>query len=215
MPEKLPPPEPTVGDGLLAWSKVGLAIIPTANELLALVIQPPLERRRQEWMRTVGERLAELEKEGKVKLEALQDNEEFVSAVLQASAVALRTHQTEKLEALRNAIINVAKGQAPEDALLHMYLLLVDDLSVFQVRMMHAMAAPQVPPNMSTGGLNHVLEHTLPEARGKEAVYRQLWSDLAARGLVDGGLNVTMSGSGLATKRTTGLGDSFLKFISP
>lgn len=166
-------------------------------------------------MNSVGERLAELEEAGEVDLSMLQQNEEFISAVMHASALAIRSHQQEKLEALRNAVANTAKGQAPEDAVLHMYLMLVDDLSTLQIQILTTFQSPTAPPGMSMGGLNYVLEHSLPHLRGKQHLYSQLWSDLSTRGLLQGGLNVTMSGSGLAEKRTTLLADGFLKFISP
>lgn len=55
----------------------------------------------------------------------------------------------------------------------------------------------------------------MPKLRGQGRVYGQVWNDLAARGLVDSvGLQVMMTGRGLAEKRTTPLGDAFLEFIS-
>jgi len=55
----------------------------------------------------------------------------------------------------------------------------------------------------------------MPELRSRRALYDQFWRDLYMRGLVNTeGLNVTMSGAGLAEKRTTALGDQFLWFIS-
>lgn len=126
----LPAPQQHTGDGIHAWAKAGLSVIPMAGDIFQMVVQPPLEKRRAAWMEAVGEKLAELERDSGLKLEALQDNEQFISAVLHASAMAVKNHQQEKLDALRNAVINIAKGQTPEDAVLHMYLQFVDDLSV-------------------------------------------------------------------------------------
>jgi hypothetical protein len=165
-------------------------------------------------MHSVGERLLELESAG-LDVAALRENEEFISAVMHASQIALRSHQKEKLEALRNALANVALGQSPGDAELHMMLGLVDDLSVLQIEILRVFQRPEAPPGMSMGGLSHILEHNLPKMRGQEHLSRQLWRDLHARGLVEPeGMNTTMSGSGLTQKRTTNLGDMFLRFIS-
>lgn len=60
-------------------------------ELFQVIIKPPLEKRRQQWMADVGEKLLELESNG-LKLEHLQNNEQFISAVMLASQAALRTH---------------------------------------------------------------------------------------------------------------------------
>ncbi len=66
---------------------------------------------------------------------------------------------------------------------------------------------------MSMGGLGHVFN--IPVLQGQRTLYEQLWKDLYLRGLVNTeGLNVTMSGSGLAKSRTSPLGESLLNFIA-
>ena len=72
------------------------------------------------------------------------------------------------------------------------------------------------PPTggMSMGGLNHVIEGAFPELRGRKPIYEQIGRDLNSRGLLAGvGFGGTMTGSGLAAKRTTDMGDRFLQFI--
>ena len=217
---KIEVPKQSKGDVAHTLTKVGLSVIPVvggpAVELFQLLIQPPLEKRRTEWMAEVGEKLRELEVKG-LKLEDLQKNQEFVSAVMYASHVALRTHKAEKLTALRNAILNVAKGQAPEETVQHLFLNFVDSFTELHLRILKAFQAPSPLPNSSMGGLRDELEHNIPDLRGRklEELCGQLWKDLASRGLVvdDDGLATTMSVHG-AKKRTTGLGDAFLKFIA-
>lgn len=215
---KLSVPQKTGGDAAHAVVKAGLSAIPVvggpAAELFQNIVQPPLEKRRVRWMEQVGEKLEELEQKG-LNLESLQSNEQFVTAVMHASQVALRTHQAAKLDALRNAILNIAKGQAPDETVQHLFLGFVDSLTDQHLRILKIFQAPTPPPNMSIGGLGRVLEHNIPELRGRQDLYTQLWRDLYSRGLLNtDGLNVTMSGSGLAAKRTTSLGDAFLKFIA-
>ena len=161
----------------------------------------------------VGEKLRELETKG-LKLEDLQENEEFVSAVMHASQIALRTHQAAKLAALRNAIVNVAKGQAPEEALQHVFLNLLDSFTELHLWILKVFQSPSPPPSVSMGGLSAVLEHNIPDLHSNRELYDQLWKDLYSSGLVStDNLHLTMSGHGLGQKRTTGIGDSFLKFI--
>jgi hypothetical protein len=216
--EKLKPPSPSRGDVAHAVARAGLSSIPliggAAVELFQQVVQPPLERRRNEWMETVGEKLAELAKMG-VDIDALQNNERFISTVMHVSQLALKNHQREKLAALRNIITNAAKGQSPEEAVEYMFLGLVDSLSDLHIRILRTFQAPRPPPGMTMGGLSDVLEHNIPELARRRDLYDQLWKDLHSRGLVNsGGLHATVSGSGLAQKQTTGLGDQFLSFIS-
>ncbi len=66
--------------------------------------------------------LRELEENPDIRLEDLQSNEQFISTVMQVSQIVLRTHQAEKRTALRNAVLNAALPQAPEDALQQVFL---------------------------------------------------------------------------------------------
>jgi hypothetical protein len=216
--KKFPPPKSTKGDVAHAVARAGLSAIPLAGgaavEILQSIVQPPIERRRDEWMAEVGERLVELEERG-LDLSSLQQNEEFISGVMHATQVAIRTHIREKRDALANAIQNIAASQAPEEALQHFFLNLVDELTSLHVQILRLFQAPPAAGGVMAGGLSHVLERGIPQLRGRRAVYDQFWKDLYARGLVNTeGLHVTMSGAGLAQKRTTELGDQFLEFIS-
>jgi len=165
-------------------------------------------------MQAVGEKLQELEEKG-LKLEELQSNERFVSAVMYATQAALRTHDTTKREALRNAILNVAVGQAPDETVQHLLLTFVDDLTEMHLRILKVFHQPPVPQGISMGGLSTVLEQAIPDLRNRRDIYGQLWKDLYARGLVSAeGLHVTMSRNGLAAQRTTSLGEALLRFVS-
>ena len=218
MTENLDPPKATKGDVAHAVAKAGLSAIPfvggPAVELFQHLVQPPLDRRRGEWMNSVGEKLIELENRG-MDIEALAKSEEFISAVMHASHIALRTHQEEKRDALRNAIINVATGQSPDEVLEHMFFDLIDSLSILHIKMLKLFQNPCPPPNMSMGGLSSVLEYNMPELLGNAPMYTQVWKDLYMRGLTNTeGMNATMSRHGLAAKRTSEIGDAFLKFIA-
>lgn len=211
-------PSTSKGDVAHSLTKAGLSVIPIAGgpavELFQLMVQPPLERRRNEWMQAVGEKLQELESEG-LKLEDLQQNEQFVTAVMHATQAAMRTHVASKREALRNAILNVATGQAPEETVQHLLLEFVDTLTEMHLRIVNVFHAPSPPPGISIGGLSNVLEHNIPDLRNRREIYDQLWKDLYVRGLVNTEqLHTTISGSGLAQRKTTALGEALLKFIS-
>ncbi len=215
--KKLEVPEQSGGDVAHSIVKAGLSAIPvfggTVAELFQNVMQSPIERRRGAWRVQVGERLQKLEETG-FDLETLQENEQFISAVMYASQLALRTHEKEKLVALCNAIVNIAKGQAPEDAMQHIFLNLIDMLTELHIQILKLFQAPTPPPGTLMGGLGKVLEYHMPEMRGQSKLYKQLWKDLYMRGLVTTeGMNITMDEKDLRQKRTTELGDMFLGFI--
>ncbi len=211
------PDKRSLGDVAHAVTKAGLSAIPViggpAVELFQYVVQPPLEKRRAEWMQSVGERLESLEADG-LDLASLQENEQFISVVMQASQAALRTHNSVKLEALRNAVMMVAIGQGPEETVQHLLLGYVDELTEMHFRILKVFHSPEAPPGLSMGGLDSVLTHNIPSLRPQRDLYDQLWRDLYARGLVTtDNLHVTMSGPGLTQRRTTGLGEGLLRFI--
>lgn len=211
-------PKPTAGDTAHALTKAGLSLIPVvggaAAELFQQLVQPPLDRRRNEWMKQVGKKLRSLEQSG-LNLNELQSNEQFVTAVMQASTAALRTHKAEKLAALRNAVVNVATGQGPEETIQHLLLSFIDEFSEMHLRVLAFADAPKPPAGISAGGLGHVLEDNIPALCGQRGLYDQLWKDLYLRGLINTeSLHVMMTGNGLGQSRTTELGKSLLKLIS-
>ncbi|HUD86077.1 MAG TPA: hypothetical protein VMR17_06460 [Xanthobacteraceae bacterium] len=216
--DKYAPPKPSKGDVGHSLAKAALSAVPvvggSAAELFQLLIQPSLEKRRAAWMEGVADGLKKLEEEG-LKLDDLKDNEEFTSAVMQASQIAMRTHQQTKLDALRNAVLNVAAGQAPEDALQAMFLNFVDTFTEWHLAILKLFQAPPEQKGMMAGGLSHVLETAFPDLRGRREFYDTIWRDLFQRGLVNTEtLHAMMSGSGLTQKRTTPHGDQFLAFIA-
>jgi hypothetical protein len=205
-------------DAAHAAAKAGLSMVPVlggpAVELFQFLIQPPLEKRRGEWMEAVATKLMQMEHKG-LNLESLQTNEQFTTAVMQATQSALRTHVASKRDALRNAVLNVAVGQAPNETVQHLLLGFIEDLTEMHLRILQAAHAPSAPPGLTMGGLSDVLEHCIPELRSHKDIYEQLWRDLYLRGLLNTErLNVTMSGHGLTQQRTTGLGVALLKFIA-
>jgi len=218
MPEKYEVPDEGRGETVLPLVKAGLSVLPIiggpASEILSLLVQPLLEQRRTQWMHQVSEGLRELEKTG-LKLEGLADNEQFVSVTIQASQIALRTHLEEKRQALSNAILNVARAQAPDESLQLMFLNFVDLFTEWHIRLLRLFQSPPQNAGIVAGALNHVLEQSYPELRGRREFYDSVWKDLFIRGLTGTeSLHVMMTGVGLTQKRTTGLGESFLSFIS-
>ena len=75
-------PKPTLSDSVHTLTKAGLSMIPVvggpAVEFFQHLVQAPLERRRNEWMNAIGEKLQCMEKNG-LKLEDLQSNEQFIA----------------------------------------------------------------------------------------------------------------------------------------
>jgi hypothetical protein len=129
-------PKQTAGDVVHAVVKGAISGIPipiaggVAAEIFGLVLAPPLSKRRDAWFQSLAERLKGVE----ARLESLGENPAFVTTVLQATQIALRTHQEEKLEALRNAVVNSTSGQVLEDDKRAVFLNLVDTFTPTHLR---------------------------------------------------------------------------------
>jgi hypothetical protein len=221
-------PKPKIGDGIHTIARAGLGSLPivgnAAVELFNILLVPPLEKRRDEWRESVGKRLAELEESHGINPEDLASNPAFVSATLQASYAAVRTHHEEKLEALRNAILNSALPGAPIESLQQTFIRWVDELTADHIRFLNLFGNARQwfaknskrPPTFSVmSSLLQLLESAYPEIASNRPFCDLIAQDLEARKLFDGGLRTMMSAEGAWQKRTSELGDQFLRFISP
>ncbi len=224
--EKYDAPEAGKGDAAHAIARSGLGVIPfagtAATELLNAVVAPPLERRRQAWMEEVGNGLRDLENKMGVVLESLQENETFIDTALEASQLAIRNSEIEKIDALRNAVLNSALPNPPEKALQDMFFSFIDMFSVWHLKLLTLFQNPtnwlenneKNMGNLTMGAMAHLIEIAYPELNGRRELYDQIWRDLYLRGLVNtDGLHTMMTGNGIVAKRTTNIGDSFLDFI--
>ena len=219
---KYEPPKPTGADATYAVVKAAISTVPAlggpAAELFTALIAPPLERRKQAWMEEIAQALRELENQGRISIEDLSEDEIFIDTLLQASEAAIRTHQAEKHAALRNAVLNSTLPSPPDESLRQLFLSFVDQFTVWHLRLLKLFQNPKElsrePTRGYIGGLSSILEATYPELRGKRGFYDQIWRDLYLRGLVNTeSLHSMMTASGLTAKRTTELGDRFLRFI--
>jgi hypothetical protein len=81
----------------------------------------------------VGKKVAGL------KLEDLVGNEAFVSATTQATVIAIRTHQREKREYLRNAVLNIAKGVTPDEIKQQFFLNTIEAFSAAHIKALNVL----------------------------------------------------------------------------
>lgn len=219
--------KPTAGDYTFAFTKGGLGAIPIvgsiASELLGLLITPPLEKRRQDWMMEVGTKLKELEENRKIDLSTLADDEQFIDTVLVATTLALKTSEKEKIKAFQNAILNTALGVSSDKTKGQIFLNLLATFTVWHIKILHFIDNPtkwfenaeQNPPNFMMGSLSSVLTNAFPPLSGQQELLDVIWRDLHDNGFHNtSGLMTTMSGNGLLDNRTTQFGQEFLKFIS-
>ena len=194
-----------------------------ASELFQLLVTPPLEKRRNEWMIEVGEKLKQLEQKEEIDFNKLAENEIFIDVVLQTSQLALRTSEKEKIQYFKNVILNTAIAENPNITEVQIFLNFISTYTVWHIKILKLFDNPQdwfsknnkSMPNVMAGGLSDVLETAYPELINKRALYDLIWDDLSRSGLHStSGLHTIMSGSGLLANRTTPFGKEFLEFIT-
>ena len=129
-PSRAALPQPRVEDMTRAGAKTLVSMITFVGgagaELIGL-LSSPVGLRRDAWLEDLERRLRDLESEiAGFRFEDLAQNEQFVSATLVATQAALKTHQQEKVQALRNAVLHVALGHEPDSDRQQQFLALVD-----------------------------------------------------------------------------------------
>jgi len=217
----------SMGDILYAAVKAGLGSIPVlgsaATELFGLVVTPPLDKRRQEWMNEVAEKLKSLEENNQVDFSALSQNEQFIDTIIQATTIAIKTSEKEKIQALKNAVTNSALNEAPEKTKSQIFLNLVDTFTVWHLIILAFFDNPrtwfqragQTQPSLLMGSMFSILKLAYPSLAGQDELVDLIWSDLHNAGLHNSsGLKTMMTNDGIYAERTTELGKEFIRFIS-
>ena len=151
---------------------MGGALVEAFNSL----IEPPMARRRTEWMVQVTEAINELYEKGFVTEQDLQSNDKFFTTLVHASNVAIKNHEQEKLSALRNAVLNSALPEAPDDTLQQLFLNLIDSYTSWHIAILKLFQDPNIWaqqndhlfPNWRMTGLSAVIEHAYPKLRGRK-----------------------------------------------
>ncbi len=226
--KKLAVPKATFGDTAHSVAKATLGSLPVvgsaASELFSLVIAAPLERRKNAWMESVVEAISELKSRGKVDVSKLAENEKFIDAITTASTIALRNSNSEKLNALRNAVLNAALLPSIDDTKLQMFLSLVDTLTPRHLQLLSLVADPpawfnrhnkKVPEFHITSSVNNLVLIAYPEYSSQREMLAQIAKDLTDRGLASlEGFHTMMSPNGAMESRATRLGREFISFIS-
>jgi hypothetical protein len=95
-----------------------------------------LEERREKWFTELASGVEELrQRMDGLSLESLAGNDLFTDAVVMATRTVEHTHQAEKIEALRNAVLNSVAPGAPDADTQAIILTLVDRFTPSHLRL--------------------------------------------------------------------------------
>ena len=221
------PPTRTKADIAHSVVEAAISITPifggAISKAFAEILTLPLTKRQQEWQQAIVESIYALqEKVDGFSLESLKGNEMFVSTLIHATRMALRTHREEKREALRNAVLNSAIDHSLDDDHQVIFLSFVDDFTPWHLQILQFFHDPV--EGIREKGLTlsdytemgRALDAAFSVLKEKAPVlYEQVVKDLADCGLINFGLyRGRMPLPHTIQQQTTDMGELFLRFIS-
>jgi len=111
--------------------------IPGLNDILSLF--SPIKERNERWMHSVAGAIKELQNKSNIEIEELANNEAFCSILLQATEIAIKNHQAEKIQYLSNALVSFGEAVSPDVDRSFKYMSLIDEMTVSHVKILQVL----------------------------------------------------------------------------
>jgi hypothetical protein len=170
-------------DGL----KFTVSLIPTGSAILDIVFTSPISKRKDVWARELSEKVQGLLDNG-LSVEDLQNNEKFIDVVFQTTQIAIKTSQKQKIDALKNAVVNTALDESYDASIIQIFLNLIDELTPLHFNLLANSKASSEFEAARIGGLPQVSWLSLERAQKlyenvDERVIRSIFSQFAQQGL--------------------------------
>jgi hypothetical protein len=231
-----PAPGRTAFDYGLAVAKVAAIAFPFLGAgvtLVDLVTAPMRGKRFSDWCEELRLSLNELsDKVDGLTPEALAKDEAFFSTFAQAAQSAIRTHQREKLDALRNAVLNTAIGNSQSPDYDMVFLSLIERFTPLHLKVLATFATEAFPPRYideSLGddpsssrqadyerrqSLYQWVRARVPDLEGDEGFLQALLTDLSGAGLTTIHPEIRSVAADRLGGTATEFGRALLRFIS-
>lgn len=203
-------------DAIEIAGKTIVSAIPIGGTLISATFDSVknncLAKRQQKWINAVEERISKLE----CALEDLGTNEQFTSALIKGTEIAVKTANQDKVSFLANAVINSFQQSIEEEKLV-IFFELIDKYTVSHIKIINFFNNPKKFETTKTasyynGSPLDLLFRAYPEL--DNPLFNKIYKDVYLDGMINTeNLNVTMTSNGMEAKRTTTLGDDFLNFI--
>jgi hypothetical protein len=227
--EPAPPSKSTGREIVERVVEAGLGFVPVVGNALAVTFVTALgwrlEERREKWFTELAEGVEELrQRVDGLDLETLAGNDLFVDAVVTATRTVEHTHQAEKIEALRNAVLNAVAPGAPDADTQAIILNLIDRFTPSHLRLVTLWDDPPawfashgipLPQGAFATSRTVTVEAGLPEMQGKKDFYMLIASELGSAGMLTASLSGMVQPPALMSRLTTDFGRQFVRFISP
>lgn len=200
-------------------AKTALSVIPVGGALLTGVWDSIksncAQKRLQEWQTLVEDRLSKLD----TTLEDVGANENFTSAMFQATELAIKTSERAKREYLANAVLHSLSCPF-EESVVMMFFSMIGKYTLWHLKILDFFQNPTKFDGVNEskyyiGSPKTVLFDVYPELKSKESYVDRIVKELYADGLMNTeNLNCTMTSSGMVASRVSHIGEDFIKFIT-
>lgn len=208
-------------DSVVKLTNVSISLIPIMGGPLSVLlgaILPSISDRQNKWLIQISKDIQSINKGNENFLKDLTKNEKFTTILMQASQIAIRNHQDEKLEALRNAVLNSALNISIEEDMQLLFLNFIDTFTVSHLKILLINFDPNkyIKKTGPKGwhDLDSYIVHILPELEGERPFFRFVYEDLFRQNLLmedrNGGFHTNEKNF---PPILTHLGRSFVSFI--
>lgn len=200
-------------------AKTLLSTIPVGGALISGVWDSiksgVVQKRLEHWQNLIEERLHSLE----VTLQEIGDNENFATALFQATELAIKTSEDKKRDYLANAVLNSAVCKI-EESVMTIFFNLAGKYSLWHITILYYFNNPK---NFSSkfsgpylmGSPLLYLYDVYPELKLQSDFTDKIIADLYNDGLLNTKeMHASMTSSGMVDSRTTALGKSFIRFLT-
>jgi len=219
-------PQKTIKDYGYDSVKAGLNVVPFVGGALATVFETvfssPIDARKEAWLCGLAETVDELccKVEG-LTPEKLSESDEFISAYLVASNIAIRTHHKEKLAALRAAVKNTVLMDEYDESKKLIFIRVIDEMTPLHFRVLDFLSKPDTyikklnqksTPNSFThwGSLSNVWNKTYKDISSDDSLIDIVVTDLHRFGFI----YVDKFHSASMNSVSTSTGKQFIEFIN-
>ena len=204
-----PPNSKSPGDAAHQVSRAIISALPGVggplSVLLDNVFSSPLQKRKEIWLKHLTRVVDSLCHDvAGLTADKLSEHDRFISCALEATQVAQRSHQNEKLCALAAATYNSGLPSSPSDDIALIFIRLVGDFTPWHLRVLEFLN--DISERYSRN-IHELLHTTFPKLHGQREFLKLILNDLRAVALIKGGEYVN------GDSDTTELGKQFLAFI--
>ena len=151
MPESLPEvPQPGGSDLARKAMLAALSAIPFAAPIADMVLPSPFENRLLLWLKLLAEDIEKLQKRvDELDPNALAEDEEFMTMLLNAARIVSYSHRNEKHEMLRNAVLNSVLPDTTVDDEQFVFFSLLDEFTVAHIHTLELFEGLESPNGTS------------------------------------------------------------------